>query len=161
VRFETRNYLSLVIAFLGSAMLWACAASPDTRRDSFGIAMNAAAINAGQTGRAIFTPLGDQTQVTIIVSGVPPELVARPVHLYTFLYRGSCGNLASESSYSLTENVLAQTPASSAVAPIGRPLTVANVAPVALDELRRESYAVRVTTSPADGNREIFCGDIR
>lgn len=123
--------------------------------------MNAAAINAGQTGRAILTPLGDQTQVTIIVSGVPAELVARPVHLYTFLYRGSCSNLAPQASYSLTERVRAETPASSAVATIGRPLTVANVAPIALDELRRESYAIRVTTSPADGNREIFCGDIR
>jgi len=123
--------------------------------------MNAAAINAGQTGRAFFAPLGDRTQVTIIVSGVPRELVARPVQLYTFLYRGSCSNLAPEASYSLTERILAQTPASSAVTSMGRPLTVTNAAPISLDELRRERYAIRVTTAPADGNREIFCGDIR
>ena len=161
MRFVARSYLTPVITFFGSAVLCACAASPDTGRASLSIAMNAAAINAGQTGRAIFTPLGDQTQVTIIVSGVPPELVARPVQLYTFLYRGYCSNLAPEASYALTEHVLAQMPASSAVASMGRPLTVANVAPISLDELRRESYAIRVTTSPADGNREIFCGDIR
>jgi hypothetical protein len=125
------------------------------------IAMTAARINAGQTGRAILTPLGGRTQVTIIVSGVPPELVARPAHLYTYLDRGSCGNPASESSYALTERVLAATPGSSAIATGGGPLTVSNVAPISIHVLQNEGYAVRVTTSPADGSRELFCGDIR
>ena len=106
--------------------------------------MTAAPINAGQTGRAVLTPLGDKTQATIIVSGVPPELVARPVHLYTFLYAGSCGNRASKPSYALTERVLAETPASSPVAPVRGPLTVSNVAPISIDALQRDGYAVGV-----------------
>ena len=119
--------------------------------------LTAARINAGETGRAILVPLGERTQVTIIVSGVPVELASRPVHLYTFVYGGACDNPLAKASYALTERVLAQ----SATSTGGGAFTITNVAPVPMDVLRREPYSIRVKTSPADGDREIFCGDIR
>jgi len=145
-------------ALLASSLLSGCAASPDIRRDdSVNIALSAARINAGETGRAILVPLGDRTQVTVIVSGVPVELASRPVHLYTFIYKGTCGSSAEPPAYALNERVLTQSTTST----VGGPLTITNVAPVAIHLLQRQPHAIRVMTSPADGNREIFCGDIR
>jgi len=145
-------------ALLASSLLSGCATSPDIRRDdSVNIALSAARINAGEIGRAILVPLGDRTQVTIIVSGVPVELASRPVHLYTFIYQGTCANLAESPAYALNERVLTQSTTST----VGGPLTITNVAPVAIHLLQRQPHAIRVMTSPADGNREIFCGDIR
>ena len=148
-----------IVAWLVTCgVLSACAVSADARRDdSVNIPLSAARINAGETGRAILVPLGERTQVTIIVSGVPVELASRPVHLYTFVYTGTCGNPAEQPSYALTERVLAQSTTST----VGGAFTITNVAPVSVDALRREPHAIRIKTSPADGNREIFCGDIR
>ena len=144
-------------ALLASCVLSACAASPDVRRDdSVDITLSAARINAGETGRAFLVPLGDRTQVTITVSGVPVELASRPVHLYTFIYKGTCGSLAEPPSYALNERVLTQ----SITSTVGGALSITNVAPVAVHVLQNEPHAIRVMTSPADGNREIFCGDI-
>lgn len=150
--------MAAIVALFSSSAICACAASPDARRDdSVNIPLIATRINAGEIGRAILVPLGERTQVTIIVSGVPPELASRPVHLYTFIHQGTCRNPAAEASYALNERVLAQPAAST----VGGSLTITNVAPASIDALRKEAYAIRVTTSPADGNREIFCGDIR
>jgi len=141
---------------MAACLAWSCATTP--RQDTADIALTAASINAGATGRAILVALGQRTQVTIVVSGVPPELVSRPVHLYTSLTGGTCAIRSSRPSYVLVDRVLAQ-PASSAGA-VGGALTLTNVAPVPLETLR-SSYAVRVATSPADGDREIFCGEIQ
>lgn len=150
--------MAAIVALLSSGAMCACVASADAKRDdSVNIPLIAARINAGETGRAILVPLGERTQVTIIVSGVPVELASRPVHLYTFIYKGTCGSLAEPPSYALNERVLTQSTTST----VGGPLTISNAAQVAIQELRREPHAIRVMTSPADGNREIFCGDIR
>jgi hypothetical protein len=146
-----------VAFFVASGALCGCA-SPDARHDdSLNIVLTAARINAGETGRAILVPLGERTQVTVIVSGVPVELASRPVHLYTFVYNGTCGNSAGQPAYALTGRVLAQ----SATSTVGGAFTITNVAPVSMDALRSEAHSIRVKTSPADGDREIFCGDIR
>jgi hypothetical protein len=124
------------------------------------VTMNATRINAGQVGRATLVAVDDRTQVSVWVSGVPPMLTTRPVHLYTFLYRGSCANPGAAPAYSLTANVLAQSPSSTAIAPAGGPFTISNIVPAPFATVSRGPFALRVFTSPADGNREIFCGDV-
>jgi hypothetical protein len=125
------------------------------------VALTASRINPGATGRAIFSALGERTQVSVIVSGVPPEISSRPVHLYTYLYAGGCDDPARAPVFALTGQVLAQSPTSAAIAPAAGPFTVTNVAPLAFDALLRGGYAIRIVTAPADGNREIFCAVIR
>ena len=125
------------------------------------ISLTASRINAGATGRAIFSAIGERTQVSVIVSGVPPEIASRPVHLYTFLYAGNCDAPTGMPAFTLTDQVLAQSPTSAAISPAAGPFMVTNVAPLAFDALLRGGYAIRIVTAPADGNREIFCGVIR
>lgn len=149
-------------ALLGVALACGPAVATDSgSRDRFAsVVLTASRINAGATGRATLVPLGERTQVTVVVSGVPPMLSTRPVHLYTFLYRGTCASAAPEPAYALNDRVLAQSPSSTAIAAAAGPFTITNVAPVALDALQGGRYAIRIMTSPADGNREIFCGDV-
>jgi hypothetical protein len=124
------------------------------------VVLSATTINAGQTGNASLVAVGDRTEVAVLVSGVPPGLSSRPVHLYTFLYPGTCANPGAAPAYSLTRNVLAQAPGSPAIAPVGGPFTITNEVAAPLSTIARGPFALRIYTSPADGNREIFCGDI-
>jgi len=149
--------LAALVILLAHGALPGCVSSPNGERaDAVNVALKASPINAGETGRAILVPLGERTQVTIIVSGVPVQLASRPVHLYTFVYEGVCENFSAQPSYLLTERVLAQ-PAASAV---NGALNITNVAPVAVAKLQREPHVIRIRTSPFDGDREIFCGEI-
>ena len=149
-------------ALVTSGLVSACASSTDSERSrSLSVTLTAARINAGETGRAILVPLRDRTQVNLVVSGVAGELVSRPVHLYTFVYAGSCASPASQPADALTQRVLAQSPTSAAIASTGGALTVTNLAPISIDALRQRDHSIRVMTSPADGNRELFCGDVR
>lgn len=124
------------------------------------VPLRATTINAGQVGRATLVAVGERTEVAVWVSGVPPLLSSRPVHLYTFLYPGSCASPGAAPAYSLTANVLAQSPSSTAIAPAGGPFTITNLVNAPFATIARGPLALRVFTSPADGNREIFCGNV-
>jgi hypothetical protein len=146
----------LVLAFVAG-----CASDPETRAGRLvQIPLNATTINGGHMGRASLVAVGERTEVELWVSGVPPFLATRPVHLYTYVYPGTCAKPGAEPAFALTEQVLAQSPYSTAIAPAGGPFTLRNIVSVPLDVLARGPFALRVFTAPYDGNREIFCGDL-
>jgi hypothetical protein len=114
--------------------------------------------NAGQIGRAFLLPEGTGSRIQVEVSGVPPMLSTRPVHLYTYLYAGTCERRSKEPAFSLLTRVLAQSP--SGGANVRGPFTVSNSAPLPFDRLTAGPYAIVVRTSPADGSVDIFCGNV-
>lgn len=116
--------------------------------------------NAGEIGQAYLIPRGPVTDVIVDVSGVPPLVATRPVHLYTFLYGGRCDDLPPKPLYALTDRVLAQSVRTTAITPVGGPFRIANTAPFPLETLRRGPHAIVIRTSPADGSVDIFCGNI-
>ncbi len=122
------------------------------------VRLQATARNAGQIGRAFLIAQGLETRVEVEVSGVPPQVSSRPVHLYTFIYEGTCEQRSARPAFSLLDRVLAQSPASSGIVPAGGPFTISNTAPLPLQDLKARAHAIVVTTSPADGGVEIFCG---
>lgn len=113
--------------------------------------------NAGETAWATLVGRGDKTDATIRTSGVPPQ-VSRPIHLYTYIHDGTCGALSARPTYSLTDVVLARS--GGATGHMGAPYTVANTVEVRLSELRATPHAIVIRSAPADGNLELFCGDI-
>ena len=149
------------IKALASALIAGCASTaggpPEERASAILETPLAATVyNAGETGRAIFVTQGARTNVVVHVSGVG-DYVTRPVHLYSYIYPGSCRQHDARPAYVLTRRVLADRQP-----PLGRgPYSVRNEAPVSLDQLRSSPHAIVVTASPADGNFELFCGDIR
>ena len=146
------NALAVIVLVLAVRATWSEAA------DAVYVTLLPTTRNAGQIGRAFLLPEGGKTRVQVEVSGVPPMLATRPVHLYTYLYKGRCDQRSAEPAFALNDRVLAQTPAG--VASGRGPYTVSNNAPLALDRLSAGPYAIVVRTSPADGSVEIFCGNV-
>ena len=128
--------------------------------ESIGVRLAATRANTGETGQVILTPRGEKTDVTVQVSGVPQHST-RPVHLYTYIHEGTCDNLSPAPAYTLTDRVLAESlNMFPTMAKAGPPFKVSNTAPVALATLDSRPHAIQVRTAPADGNVDIFCGEI-
>jgi hypothetical protein len=155
--------LMAAVALSGcGTMIGAAGEAAKPRPDIVIIPLTGIAYGAGEIGKAVLVAQGEKTAVTIEVSGVP-DYVTRPVHLYTYIHRGTCGNLDREPVYSLDERVLASVLGRpSVIRGIGAkgPFTVANTAPVTLSALSGSPHAIAVQTSPADGSYLIFCGNI-
>ena len=150
--------LAIATAFVASAhpdAVCAEAAAPD----ALAVKLNATAYNAGRIGHAFLSPDGEVTRLVLMLSGVPPY-VGRPIHVYTYIYDGSCTNLPAKPVWSLNERVLANTVTGSSGAGNGTMLKIAHTIPAPLEALRAAHYAIALRTAPADGNRLIFCGDI-
>jgi hypothetical protein len=148
------------IMVLAGALIAGCASTADGQRAESAPAildtpLAATAYNAGEIGRAILVPQGARTNVVVEVSGVPRA--TRPVHLYSYIYSGSCRQHEMRPAYELTRQVLADR------GPLlwSGPYSVRNQAPVSLEQLRSSPHAIVVMSSPVDGNFELFCGDIR
>ena len=123
------------------------------------VVLTATPYNAGRIGRAYLVPSGDRTVVRIDASGVP-DTVARPVHLYTFIYEGSCAAHSEKPAFALTDTVLASSLANPAgIGAFDGALTITNAAPISFDALRAKPYAIVAKTSPADGDRDLYCGN--
>ena len=150
-----RYWLTSVIA---AALICGCAATADNRRsDTVSFVLQADPRNAGETGRGFMTAQGDRTLINLTISGVPPWL-ARPIQLFTFVYAGSCAKHDAAPAYALNDTV--QVNAQSAIGLSG-PFTLSKTLPVPMATLRSGEYAMVLRTSPADGNQDIFCGDMK
>ncbi|KAB0496547.1 hypothetical protein [Pseudomonas vancouverensis] len=109
--------------------------------------------NLGQIANTTLASQGNQTGFTFVISGVPSGTL-RPLNLYTSIHKGSCkqpGPVAYEMNDRINTNRISST----------RGWTYSRSAPVALSALFSGDYYVVVTTTPADGNIDIFCGDLK
>lgn len=109
--------------------------------------------NLGQIANTTLASQGNQTGLTFVISGVPSGTL-RPLNLYTSIHKGTCkqpGPVAYAMNDQINTNRISST----------RGWTYSRNAPVAMSELFSGDYSVVVTTTPADGNVDIFCGDIK
>jgi len=116
--------------------------------------------NAGRSGNAVVYPVGDKTGITLTVSGVP-DYTSRPIHLYSYLFEGSCVSRDSGPTYALTDRILAESIAHpGAIAAFRGPVRISHSVPLSFEKLRATPFAISVRLGPADGNYEILCGNI-
>jgi len=141
--------------------MWGCTASNRAAEASTTtIPLSATGMNAGQVGKAFLRPQGDATVVTIEVSGLSVTATP-PVQLYMAVFEGRCGSLGPRPRYALDKVVLVteiNNPTS--LAPARGPFRLTNTAPAPLSQLTSSPHALVVRTSPADLNREVFCGNL-
>ena len=150
-----RYWLASVIA---AALTCGCTGTADDRRsDTVSFMLQAGPRNAGETGRWFITAEGDRTLINLTITGVPPWVV-RPIQLFTFVYSGSCAKRDATPAYALNDTV--QVGAQSGIGLSG-PFTLAETLPIPMATLRSGEYAIVLRTSPADGNWDIFCGDMK
>ena len=151
-----QHRLTIVFA---TALTCGCATTTDNRRsdNTVSFVLQAGQRNEGQTGRAFMTAQGDRTVLNLTITGVPPW-VGRPVQLFTFVYPGSCGKLGANPAYALNDIVQAGLFSNSSA--FG-PFSMAKTIPTSVETLRTGNYALVLRSSPADGNVDIFCGDMK
>lgn len=145
------NTRLLITTLLTAGLLAGCAGSGGESR-IVNVTLDATSANQGQTGMAVFVDKGDTAGLDLTIGGVPSG-VSSPLQLQVFIYPGECSNLGAQPAYSMNQDTQA--------APGQAGWVMSKVVPVSLHTLLADSYAVTVSTSPADGNQAIFCGDIR
>jgi hypothetical protein len=126
-----------------------------TRTEVAVFVLNGVGHARGEVGQAVLVPKGESTSIDVSVSSVPDD-VTRPVHLYTFIHRGTCEHMDATIAYDANRQVLAI----SGHANSGM-FQVRNTASVSLTELRASAHAIVIRSAPADGNLTMYCGDIR
>jgi hypothetical protein len=150
-----RYCLSLAIA---ATLTCGCAGTAGNRPlDTTSFVLNAGSRNAGDTGKGFLTAQGDKTLVNLTLSSVPPWM-SRPVQIFTFVYAGSCARLGAYPAYALN-NIVEVNPQSGS--DVSGPVTLSKTVPVPLDTIRSGAYAIVLRAGPADGNWDIFCGDMQ
>lgn len=137
-------------ALLAAAIIVGCTNSSS---QTVTVPLNATPRNGGQIANTTLAVQGNETAFSFVVSGVPSGTL-RPLNLYTSINKGSCerpGSVAYAMNDRINTNRISAT----------RGWTYSRSAPVALSELLSGGYYLVVRTTPADGNVDIFCGDIK
>lgn len=140
------SWLALVVA---AGVVSGCA----SRTEIVDIPLKATPENAQHIARATLSPVGNHTSVWLTVGGVPHDMAVSS-RLDSAIYAGSCEHLGAQPAYETTQANSVDYPS---LAPRTRYWAQA---PVALSELTKGDYALLVRTSPADGSRALFCGNI-
>lgn len=140
--------LALVVAV---GWISGCATTPDSQITS--VPLNATMHNAGHIAQATMIPVGSETQFWLIVAGVP-QGTSLPGRLSSYIYSGSCANLSPKPAYDLNRGPNSVFYSQKSVQRFWKS------APITVDALRSGNYVLVVRQSPADGNRDIFCGDL-
>ncbi|MGF6780718.1 hypothetical protein [Paraburkholderia sp. GAS334] len=148
-----KTWLALAVAVWSAAGTGAPIAD-ETASGPVNIRLTATKQNAGKVGQVTLAAQGSATELVFIIGGVPSSTTL-PAHLYTYIYPGSCGHLGEKFAYAMNDRTVLgdRVP--------NRTLTMAKIAPISLQDLTSGDYAIVVRSSPADGNRDIFCGNVK
>ena len=109
--------------------------------------------NPAAAGTANFVATDETIRVNLVLSGIS-KFISRPLRILTFIYPGSCENLGEAPAYELNKIKKTNDKGSDTW---GTSKTI----PVALHSLIEGDYALIIRSTPADGNRDLLCGDIR
>lgn len=155
------------LAVLASAPLAICGcagtgspANRSTAADLVVIPLRATQINAGNVGQVTLLPMDGATSVRLDISGVPGDITV-PIRVYTYIYEAGCGALPSRATYALNDRVLVTNTAGNlGLRPRGA-YNIAHTAPLSMNELLSGRFSIALRSAPADGDRVIYCGELR
>lgn len=147
---KTTRRLTLLLLGLGLAGCTNLEPSSDTRVD---VQLQASPRNAGRIAQATLSAREAQTDLSAFVSGVPFGTTL-PLRLAAFIYPGSCARLGAQPAYALNRTLV-----TTRIGPVDG-WRISRSAPVPLASLRATPHALVLRTAPADGEVDLFCGDI-
>lgn len=145
-----RTTTQLLLLLLSLSIL-GCAGTGQS--NSVEVKLMATPRNAGKIGQATLTARNDLTDLSAFVSGVPYSLTLPP-RLAAYIYPGTCAQLGAQPAYSLNRTLL-----TSRLGPVDG-WRLSRSANVPLAKLRATAHALVLRTAPADGEFDLFCGDI-
>jgi len=106
---------------------------------------------AGRLGYADLVIHPEATDVVVRVA--PINGLTLPMHLYTYVYEGSCAGLGQRAAQANRRVIGYREPSGL--------WTVRNTIPLSADTLRGAPHALTVWSGPPDGNQMLYCGDMR
>jgi len=118
------------------------------------IPLVASSFNAGRVGHAAILPQGNATRIVLWFSGVPNAMTL-PVHVYTYVYEGTCNTLPAKPVISLNDRALGTAPSGS------RGPSLSRVAALPMEELLNGRFALALRSAPFDGDQLLYCGELR
>ncbi|MEX3785732.1 hypothetical protein [Paraburkholderia sp. BR14374] len=125
------------------------------------IRLNATQSNRGKIAVATLLPGvpdccgSPRTELRVWISGVPNPTTLPP-RVFTYIYPGQCGSLGPQPAYDLNRRrVILGNGLPGSIMWISRRVE----API--NGLTSSNYALVLRTSPADGNVDIFCGNLK
>jgi hypothetical protein len=150
----------LVTAIASLVLLGACATPAGGSREGWTVPLAASRSAAGGVARATMLPAGDTTRVELFFSAAGPAPTI-PLHVYTYLYEGSCAQLPTQPVLDLNDTVLVHT-ATGEVAQTRRgAFTLSHRVDLPLATVAGGRYALALHAAPADGGELLYCGDLR
>ncbi|MNY34344.1 hypothetical protein D3C86_1686790 [compost metagenome] len=117
------------------------------------LALDATAQNAGKIANATLASQDSQTGFTFFIGGVPNGTTL-PLRLYTYINKGSCQQ-PGPVAFAMNDRIETEPMANA------RAWTFSRSAPMKMSGLLSGGYSIVVKTTPADGNLDIFCGNIQ
>ncbi|ADG18139.1 hypothetical protein BC1002_4142 [Paraburkholderia atlantica] len=147
---KTNSWPTLIAVAIVTAVQSMAASS---RPEMVTVRLTATPANAGKIGQAVLVEQGSGTAMSLLVGGVP-KFTALPAHIYTFIYPGSCGNLGAKPAYALNQRVVLGDSVPTRV------MRMWKFIPASMSDLTSSDYAVVLRTSAADGNVDVFCGNL-
>lgn len=139
--------LTLVVAV---GCISGCATAPT---QSVAVPLNPTVYNSGHVAHAIMTPISSRETALLLLVGGVPNNTAFPVNLYTYIYSGTCTSHEQKPAYSPNELITDLNPKRGVI-------RLRKSVPVPYETLRSGGYALVIKGSPADGGRDIFCGNL-
>jgi hypothetical protein len=124
------------------------------RDNRLSIPLKGSQFNAGAIGNAAFVATDETISEVVIIMGGISKFIMRPVRINTYIYPGSCENLGEAPAYELNDINISYNRG-------GNTWEATRRIPVALSSLLENDYALVIRSSAPDGNRDLFCGDIR
>ena len=137
-------------------LLAGCATSPEP---AMVVPLAAAPGNAGALARATLTGDAHRTRIAVFFTAAGPQPTI-PLHVYTYLYEGSCGALPQQAAYSLNERVLVETQNGNMAQSRRGAFTLSHELDVPLPQLLAGRYALALRSSPQDGGALLYCGEL-
>jgi hypothetical protein len=143
------NIVSSLALVVTVGWISGCATTAESQIVS--VPLNPTQYNAGHIALATLAPMGSDTDVLLVIGGVPSD-TSLPLHIYSYIYAGTCKGLSPKPAYEMNQIV------TTALMP--SPWHLWKKAPVSLSELRSGDHAIVLRASPEDGGFNLFCGNI-
>ena len=142
------------------AAVVACASTQPVQQAPLVVPLAATQYNAGSVGHATLLPDAAGTRIELFFTAAGPYPTL-PVHVYTYLYEGTCEALPPVPAFSLNRDVLVRNERGDIARGRRGAFNLSHSVPLPLSELAGGRYALALRSAPADGGAMLYCGDLR
>jgi hypothetical protein len=116
--------------------------------------------NAGAMAQATLMPAARGTRIEVFFTAAGQQPTT-PLHIYTYLYEGTCASLPAVPAYELNDRVLVRTPRGDLAQTRRGAFTLSHNIALPLAELVDGRFVLALRAAPQDGHALLYCGELR